>query len=89
MMEFIEQIVKEIVSAAGELDPVRRRMFLVWLGDHTFWVRFGKEEWAAESLAGELAAWLGSLAIPGILWEYRLILGEIEWWSAWERELVD
>ena len=34
MQEFIEQIVKEIVSGAGELDPVRRRMFLIWLGNH-------------------------------------------------------
>ena len=58
MQKLIEQIVKEIVSGAGELDPVRRRMFLIWLGNHTSQVRCAGEESYVECLTKRLTTWL-------------------------------
>ena len=89
MQEFIEQIVKEIVSGAGELDPVRRRMFLIWLGDHTSQVRCAGEDGYADCLAEKLSTWLGGMNAAGILWEYRLVIGEIEWWHDLEQAILD
>ncbi len=84
MQEFIEQIVKEIISGAGELDPVRRRMFLIWLESHASQVRCAGEESYAECLAEKLVAWLGTLDVAGCLFEYRLVMDEIEWWRGLE-----
>lgn len=90
MQEFIEQIVKEIVSGVGELDPVRRRMFLIWLESHTSQVRCaGDEGYAADYLAEKLSAWLDAMSVAGVLWEYRLALGEIEWWSELEQAAIE
>ena len=85
MQEVIEQIVKEIVSGAGELDPVRQRMFLVWLESHTSQVGCAGDDGYADCLAKKLTAWLGAMSVTGVLWEYRLVLGEIEWWSELEQ----
>jgi hypothetical protein len=81
MQKFIEQIVKEIVSGADELDPVRRRMFLIWLGDHASQVRCAGDDGYTDCLAEKLSAWLSAMSVAGVLWEYRLMVGEIEWWS--------
>ena len=89
MQEFIEQIVKEIVSGAGELDPVRRRMFLIWLGDHTSQVRCAGDDGYAGCLAEKLSTWLGAMSVAGVLWEYRLVVGEIEWWSELEQAAIE
>lgn len=89
MQEFIEQIVKEIVSGAGELDPVRRRMFLIWLGDHASQVRCtSDDDGYADCLAEKLTSWLGAMSVAGMLWEYRLVVGEIEWWSGLEQAVI-
>ena len=89
MQEFIEQIVKEVVSGAGELDPVRRRMFLIWLESHTSQVRCTGDSEYADCLAEKLAPWLGAMSVAGVLWEYRLVLGEIEWWSELEQAAIE
>ena len=89
MQEFIEQIVKEIVSGAGELDPVRRRMFLIWLGDHTSQVRCAGDDGYADCLAEKLSTWLSSMGVAGVLWEFRLVIGEIEWWSGLEQAAIE
>ena len=89
MQEFIEQIVKEIVSGAGELDPVRRRMFLIWLESHTSQVRCAGDDGHAGCLAVKLSTWLGAMSVAGVLWEYRLVLGEIEWWSELEQAAIE
>jgi hypothetical protein len=89
MQKFIEQIVEEIVSGAGELDPVRRRMFLIWLGDHASQVRCAGDDGYADCLAEKLSAWLTAMSVAGALWEYRLVLGEIEWWSGLERAALE
>jgi len=89
MQEFIEQIVKEIVSGAGELDPVRRHIFLIWLGDHTSQVRCAGVDGYADCLAEKLTAWLGAMSVAGVLWEYRLVVGEIEWWGELEQAAIE
>jgi hypothetical protein len=89
MQEFIEQIVKEIVSGAGELDPVRRRMFLIWLESHASQVRCTGGEGYVDCLTEKLTIWLGAMSVPGVLWEYRLVLGEIEWWSGLEQAAIE
>jgi hypothetical protein len=89
MQEFIEQIVKEIVSGAGELDPVRRRMFLIWLGDHASQVRCADDDGDAGCLAEKLTSWLGAMSVAGMLWEYRLVVGEIEWWGRLKQAAIE
>jgi hypothetical protein len=89
MKEFMEQIVKEIVAGVGELDSVRRRMFLIWLESHTSHVRCVAEEGYPEFLAEKLAAWLGTLGVAGSLFEYRLVMSEIEWWHSLEGAALD
>ena len=89
MQEMIEQIVHEIVSGAGELDPVRRSMFLIWLGDHTSQVRCAGDDRCAGCLAEKLSPWLGAMSVAGVLWEYRLVIGEIEWWSELEQAAIE
>ena len=89
MQEMIEQIVHEIFSGAGELDPVRRRMFLIWLDDHTSQVRCTGDDGYANCLAEKLSTWLGGMSVAGVLWEYRLVIGEIEWWSELEQAAIE
>ena len=89
MHEIIEQIVHEIISGMGELDPVRRQMFLIWLKSHTSQVSCPWEEGYTECLAEKLSPWLGAMSVAGILWEYRLVMGEIEWWSELEQATIE
>jgi len=89
LQKTIEQIVHEIVSGAGELDPVRRRMFLIWLESHTSQVRCPGDDGYDHCLAEKLSTWLGSMCVAGVLWEYRLLLGEIEWWSGLEQAAIE
>ena len=90
MQEFIEQIIKEIVSGAGELDHVRRRMFLIWLESHTSQMRCtSDDDGHVECLVKKLTTWLGSMGVAGVLWEYRLVIGEIEWWSELEQAAIE
>ena len=90
MQKIIEQIVHEIISSVGELDHVRRRMFLIWLDDHTSQVRCtGDDDVYVDCLAEKLSIWLGAMSVAGVLWEYRLVLGEIEWWSELEQAAIE
>lgn len=89
MQEFIEQIVKEIVSGAGELEPVRRRMFLIWLESHASQMRCTGDDGYADCLAEKLTSWLSAMSVAGVLWEYRLVMGEVEWWSELEQAAIE
>jgi hypothetical protein len=89
LQKMIEQIVHEIVSGVGELDPIRRQMFLIWLESHTSQVRCAGDDGYADCLAEKLSLWLGAMSVAGILWEYRLVIGEIEWWSELEQAAIE
>lgn len=89
MQEFIEQIIKEIISGVGELDHVRRHMFLIWLESHTSQVRCTGDDGYTDCLAEKLSPWLGAMSVAGVLWEYRLVIGEIEWWSGLEQAAIE
>jgi len=89
MQKFIEQIIKEIISGVGELDHVRRHMFLIWLESHTSQVRCTGDDGYADCLAEKLSPWLGAMGVAGVLWEYRLVIGEIEWWSGLEQAAIE
>jgi hypothetical protein len=85
MQDFVQQVVKEIVAGVRELDPVCRRMFLNWMGNHASQVRCVDEDPYQDCLAIKLSVWLDSMSMVGILWEYRLIMVEIEWWKNLEQ----
>ena len=89
MQDFVQQVVKEIVAGVRELDPVCQRMFLNWMGNHASQVRCIDEDRYQDCLAVKLAVWLDPMSLVGILWEYRLIMGEIEWWKGLEQATLD
>lgn len=88
MQEFIEQIVQQIIVGTVALDPARQHLFLVWLGDHTSQVRCKDEVDFRNCLMEKLKVWLNILSPAGILWEYHLILTELEWWQHQEEEFA-
>ena len=89
MQDFIQQVVKEVVAGVRDLDPVRRRMFLVWLGNHASQLSGHEEGTELECLAEELGAWFDTMSLVSILWEYRLLMSEIEWWRVLEGAVLD
>lgn len=89
MQEFNQQVVNEIVFGVGMLDPVRRRMFLVWLGNHAGELKFEEEETELKLLAEKLKQWFEHMSLVSILWEYRVIMGEIEWWRGLTQTALD
>ena len=90
MQVLIEQMVSDISSQAVRLDEVRLQKFLEWLKSHSSQVKTmeqvfvevaGHDEGSMEDrLKNGLKGWLESLPIPGLLWEYRLLLNELAWW---------
>jgi len=67
-------------------------MFLNWLTAHSSKVKAAlrmdastfRAAGAEEQFRSILKAWLESLPVPGIRWEYRLVLDEIAWWRDFE-----
>lgn len=89
MREFIQQVVCEIVIGVGELDPVRRRMFFVWLGNHASELKCEEEEPELNVLAEKLTTWFDHMSLVSILWEYRTVISEIEWWRGLTQTALD
>lgn len=87
MQILIDQIVTDISAQAGKLDEVRLRMFLRWLKIHSRKGAGSSQIYMdyTEGINGyfklTLKRWVESLPIPGLLWEYHLILNEIDWWQ--------
>jgi len=89
MQEMIEQMVKEILSGIARLDPVRQQMFLIWLGDHTSQVRCAGQESLPACLVEKLMIWMNAMSLAGMLWEYRLVMDELEWWRDLEQASLE
>ena len=91
MQVLIEQMVSDISSQAARLDEVRLQKFLEWLKSHSSKVKAVRQspiEFVMQenvnlmdSLMNGLKIWLDSLPLPGLLWEYHLVLNEIAWWG--------
>jgi len=84
MQTLIDQMALYISLQTTRLDKCRLDMFLKWLKSHSSAVRNTKQgPVGAElhsSLTNSLKTWFESLPVPGLLWEYQLILTEIRWW---------
>jgi hypothetical protein len=90
MQLLIEQIVADISNGASRLGEVRLRLFLKWLRAHSSKVKEAEQAHMNEAIQDQgriddrlkngLKLWFESLPIPGLLWEYHLILNEINWW---------
>ena len=89
MREFIQQVVNEIVFGARNLDPVRRRIFFVWLGNHASELSGHEGDTELECLAEKLTTWFDHMTLVSILWEYRTVMSEIEWWRALTQTALD
>ena len=90
MQVLIEQMVSDISSQAARLDEVRLQKFLEWLKAHSSKVKTVEQVHIEVAVHGEgriddrlkydLKRWFESLPMPGLLWEYHLLLNEIAWW---------
>jgi hypothetical protein len=90
MQILIEQMVSDISSQAVRLDEVRLQKFLEWLQSHSSKVKTEEQVHIEVAVHAEgsmddrlknvLIGWLESLPMPGLLWEYHLLLNEIAWW---------
>ncbi len=90
MQVLIEQMVSDISSQAARLDEVRLQKFLEWLKSHSSKVKTVEQVHIEVAVHGEgriddrlkydLKRWFESLPMPGLLWEYHLLLNEIAWW---------
>jgi hypothetical protein len=79
MQAVIDQIVQEFLAGIAELDGARERLFLNWLSSHSGLVDCVGLDEPAVCLQEALPRWLGTLDAACLLWEYRLVLHEIEW----------
>ena len=66
-----------VISMTNLLEPERRRLFLDWLHTHSKQAVHGADR---KSLRDSLNSWFGTLPLPTLIQEYRLILEEILWW---------
>ena len=90
MQILIEQVVVDISNEAAQLGEIRLRLFLQWLSAHSSRVKEAQQSHIEEAIQDQgniddrlkngLKLWFESLPIPGLLWEYHLILDEINWW---------
>ena len=71
----VPEMVEEIQACYEKLDPCRRYLFIEWLQSHSSQVK------AAADVSEGLTAWLESVQYENLQWEFRLIKGEIDWWS--------
>ena len=86
MQILIEQVVVDISNEAARLGEIRLRLFLQWLSAHSSRVKESQQSHIEDQGSIDdrwkngLKLWFESLPIPGLLWEYHLILDEINWW---------
>jgi hypothetical protein len=90
MQILIEQMVSDISTRALQLDELRLQIFLEWLKSHSSKVKTVGQVNIEVAVRGEgsmtdrlknaLKHWFESLPMPGLLWEYHLLLDEIAWW---------
>ena len=71
----VAEMVDEILIRFERLDPSRKYMFIKWLQAH------GCPMKNTVNLCEGLTAWLESMRYENIQQEYRLIMGEINWWG--------
>jgi hypothetical protein len=80
----IDQMASDVASQVFRLESPRLRLFLDWLVCHSSKVQTtGLSHLEAndgKQLESNLKVWFQSLPVTGLLWEYRLLLGEIAWW---------
>lgn len=91
----IDQMATDISTQALQQDDLRLQLFLDWLNAHSCCVKSAmapgqtllqmdailpRQADLEERLKSGLKIWLASLPLPGLLWEYRLILDEMTWW---------
>lgn len=88
----IEQMVSEIWARVHQLDDPRLEMFLDWLTMHSVEMKktFGNfldmDHVALRGVVIEgqfrlaLKSWLQSIPVQGLLWEYKAVVAEIDWW---------
>jgi len=79
----IAGMIASILSQLEALEPRRKFLFLAWLQAHSFPMK------SAANLQEGLASWLNSLSVQSVQWEYKLILGEIEWWRVQRASIVE
>ena len=89
MQVVIDQIVKELLAGFEELGGVRERLFLNWLSSHSSQEVCTGDDVPAAYLQKTLPRWLGTLDPAGLLWEYRLVLQEIEWCATLEMDVLE
>ena len=98
MQILIEQVVVDISNEAARLGEIRLRLFLQWLSAHSSRVKEAQQSHIEEAIQGPgsiddrlkngLKLWFESLPIPGLLWEYHLILDEINWWRILDNQVL-
>lgn len=71
----VAEMVDEILVTFETLDPLRKHMFIKWLGSHSHKVK------NTENLCEGLTIWFESMKQENRQWEYHLMLAEIGWWS--------
>lgn len=89
MQAVIAQIVQEFLDGVAELDETQKRLFLNWLASHSRQVDCAGLDEPVACLQDALPRWLGSLAPADLLWEYRLILHEIEWCAELDMDVLE
>ena len=89
MQAVIDQIVREFVGGVDALDGARKRLFLNWLSSHSRQVCCAGKTEVKVCLQEALPHWLGTLDAADLLWEYRLILQEIEWCADLEMDMLE
>lgn len=86
---FSEQIALDISMQAFRLEAVRLRLFLEWLNAHISQMDLAipnaqtledTKQDLKEECTKRLRVWFAGMSQQGGLWEYHLILDEIQWW---------
>jgi hypothetical protein len=94
MKVLIEPMLLGICNPIRQLSGIRLELFLEWLMAHCrdAFLPDGSERSGPKQLArwetarleeylkSALGGWFESLALPGLLWEYHLILNEVSYW---------
>ena len=86
----IDPALSGICNQARALSGIRLTMFLEWLTPHRHTLNpegpsaeeIASRDWAQVEvhLRAVLGTWFVSLSLPGLLWEYHLVLTEIGYW---------
>lgn len=85
----IEQMGLDIATQAFQLDDQRLRLFLNWLMDHSSEMKVSLGTLlnndfrileVQKRFQSVLITWLQTLPAQGLLWEYRTVIADIEWW---------